>query len=78
MVVPPGVDNEDSRRLSRERDELPRERTILTNRINGLLASQGIRGYQPMKKDRRRALEQSRTGDGRELPAHLTLSLIHI
>jgi transposase len=76
MVVPPGVENEDSRRLSRERDELLRERTILTNRINGLLASQGIRGYQPMKKDRRRALEQLRTGDGRELPAHLTAGIL--
>jgi transposase len=76
MVVPPGVEDEDRRRLSRERDELLRERTTLTNRINGLLASQGIRDYQPMKRDRRRALEQLRTGDGRELPAHLTAGIL--
>lgn len=76
MVVPPGVEDEDRRRLSRERDELLRERTTLTNRINGLLASQGIRGYQPLKKDRRRALDALRTGDGRELPGYLKAGIL--
>lgn len=75
MVVPPGVAEEDRRRLSRERDELLRERTALTNRIRGLLASQGVRGYQPLKKDRHQALDALRTGDGHELPGHLKAEL---
>jgi transposase len=75
MVVPPGVEDEDRRRLSRERDELLRERTALTNRIRGLLASQGVRGYQPLKQGRHQALEALRTGDGRALPGHLKAEL---
>jgi transposase len=71
MVVAPGVENEDRRRLSRERGELICERTALTNRIRGLLASLGIRGYQPLKADRRAALEALRDPEGRVPPPHL-------
>jgi transposase len=75
MVVPPPAEHEDRRHLSRERERLLRERISLTNRIGGLLASQGIRGYQPLKKNRWQALAALRTGDGRELPAHLTAEI---
>ena len=54
MVVPPSVAQEDHRRLSRERDELVGERTRLCNRINGLLANQGIAGFKPLQKNARR------------------------
>src|SRR6202044_1493658 len=40
-------------------------------RIKGLLFSQGTGDYQPLGRDRRRALETLRTGDGRELAPHL-------
>ena len=75
MVVPPTAEHEDRRRLSRERERLLRERISLTNRIGGLLAGQGVRGYQPEKKNRWQALAALRTGDGRELPAHLTAEI---
>ena len=71
MVVIPTVEQEDLRRSHRERDRLIRERTAHINRIKGLLFSQGIRGYDPLRRDRRERLETLRTGDSRELPEHL-------
>ena len=50
MAAPASVTQEDYRRLSRERDELVGERTRLSNRINGLLANQGIAGFKPLQK----------------------------
>jgi transposase len=41
------------------------------NRIKGLLFSQGISDYAPLRRDRRSRLKTLRTGDGRELPSHL-------
>jgi transposase len=41
------------------------------NRIKGLLFSQGISDYVPLRRDRRARLDELRTGDGRSLPAHL-------
>jgi transposase len=41
------------------------------NRIKGLLFSQGISDYVPLRRDRRTRLAAMRTGDGRELPAHM-------
>jgi transposase len=78
MVIPPGVAQEDQRRLSRERDELVGERTRLTNRINGLLANQGIAGFKPLQKDAQRALDDLRTGDGRALEPHLRSTIERI
>ena len=75
MVVPPSVAAEDRRRLSRERERLLREQTALTNRVKGLLASQGITGYQPLKKDRRSALDALRNHAGHQLPPHLAAEL---
>jgi transposase len=47
------------------------ERIRHSNRIKGLLFSQGIRGYEPLLRDRREKLESLRTGDGRELAANM-------
>jgi len=71
MVVAPSVEEEDRRRLCRERGTLIAERIEHVNRIKGLLFAQGISGYAPLRRDRRARLEALRTGDGRELPSHL-------
>jgi transposase len=71
MVRPPSVAEEDRRRLTRERATLVSERTRLTNRIRGLLACQGIRGYDPLRRDRRQRLTGLVTGDGRALSPRL-------
>ena len=62
MVVPPSVEQEHRRRLSRERGELVAERIRLCNRIGGLLANQGIVGFQPLRKGALEALGALRTG----------------
>jgi transposase len=71
MVVAPSPEEEDRRRLCRERRTLIGERVTHVNRIKGLLFAQGIFGYGPLRRDRRTRLEALRTGDGRELPSHL-------
>jgi transposase len=53
MVVPPTPEQEDRRRLSRERATLLQEKVRHVNRIKGLLAGQGITDYDPLHKDRR-------------------------
>jgi transposase len=78
MVVPPSVAQEDLRRLSRERGELMGERTRLSNRIGGLLANQGIAGFEPLKKGARQVLQTLSTGDGRELPPQLHTTIERI
>ena len=45
MVRVPTPQDEDRRRIGRERKTLVGERTLHINRIKGLLFSQGIRGY---------------------------------
>ncbi len=71
MVRPPSPEEEDRRRIGRERKHLTAERVAHVNRIKGLLFSQGISGYEPLRKDRRARLEELRTGDGRELPTYM-------
>ena len=53
MVVPPSVEQEDRRRLSRERGDLVAERIRLCNRVGGLLASQRIVGFKPLRNSLR-------------------------
>ena len=76
MVVPPTPEEEDSRRVCRERAILLRERIRHTNRIKGLLAGQGIMGFNPLHKDRRQLLDAARTGDGRPLPHQLKAEIL--
>ncbi|WP_454620882.1 IS110 family transposase [Bradyrhizobium cenepequi] len=71
MVVAPSPEEEDRRRLCRERKTLIAERIEHVNRIKGLLFAQGISGYAPLRRDRRAQLEILQTGDGRRLPPHL-------
>ncbi len=71
MVRPPSPQEEDRRRLCRERKTLVVERVEHVNRIKGLLFAQGISGYEPIRRDRRQRLDDLTTGDGRPIPAHL-------
>jgi transposase len=75
MVKAPSPDEEDRRRLCRERKVLIAERVKHVNRIKGLLFSQGVSGYEPLRRDRRRRLDELRTGDGRPLPMHLKVQI---
>lgn len=68
MVRVPSHDEEDRRRLLRERKALVVERLAHANRIEGLLFAQGVSNYRPMRLDRRTRLDDLRTGDGRPLP----------
>ncbi len=71
MLRVPTPEEEDRRRISRERKALTTERLRHVNRVKGLLFSQGVSGYEPLRRDRRKRLEELKTGDGRPLPAHL-------
>jgi transposase len=71
MVIAPSPEEEDRRRIGRERQTLIAERVRHVNRIKGLLFSQGIFGYAPLRRDRRTRLAAMRTGDDRAMPAHM-------
>ena len=71
MVRAPSPEDEDRRRLTRERGTLLKERIQHTNRVRGLLSGQGVRDYNPLRRDRFERLAALRTGDGRELPPML-------
>ena len=75
MVKAPTPEEEDRRRLCRERKVLIAERVKHVNRIKGLLFSQGVSGYEPLRRDRRRRLDELKTGDGRPLPMHLKVQI---
>src|SRR3954463_10779483 len=68
MVQAPTPQEEDRRRISRERETLTAERVRHVNRIKGLLFAQGIGDYEPLPRNRRERLEALITGDGRPLP----------
>ncbi len=76
MVVPPSPDEEDRRRVARERTILLKERVRHVNRVKGLLASQGVTDFEPIRSDRRKQLEVLVTGDGRALPGRLKAELL--
>jgi transposase len=63
----PSPEQEDARRVTRERERLVRERVGHTNRIKGLLHAQGVRGLEPRDANFVAMLAQARTGDGRSL-----------
>jgi len=71
MLRVPSPEEEDRRRLVRERKALTNERIRHVNRVKGLLFGQGIAGYEPLRRDRRKRLDELVTGDGRPLPAAL-------
>src|SRR6476469_575719 len=56
MVRAPSPEEEDRRRLCRERKTLVAERVSHVNRIKGLLFAQGISDCEPLRGDRRQRL----------------------
>jgi transposase len=76
MVKPPTPEEEDRRRICRERKTLIAERVEHVNRIKGLLFAQGVGDYEPLRRDRRARLEDLQTGDGRALPFHLKAQVV--
>ena len=76
MVQAPSPEEEDRRRLTRERGTLVKERIQHTNRIRGLLTGQGVRDYNPLRRDCLERLEALRTGDGRPLPPMLKAEIL--
>src|SRR5213592_694271 len=76
MARAPTPQEEDRRRVCRERRTLVGERVTHINRIKGLLFAQGVFGYEPLRKGRRERLEDLRTGDGRPLPVRLKAQII--
>jgi len=67
VVHVPSPEQEDVRRRSRERSRLVVERGRHTNRIKGLLMTQGIRDFEPTRRDWEVRLEALRTPDGQPL-----------
>jgi transposase len=74
MVRVPTPEEEDAKRPHREREHLVQERVRIENRLEALLATQGIRG-RPSLRSWERDMAALRTGDGRELPVHLRAEL---
>ena len=77
MVRVPTPDEEDAKRMHRERESLVQERLRIENRIEALLFTQGIR-KRPSLRSWERDLAVLRTGDGREMPSHLRVELDHL
>ncbi|ESX11674.1 transposase [Mesorhizobium sp. LSJC264A00] len=75
MLRVPTPAEEDRRRISGERKALTNERISHVNRIKGLLFSQGVSGYELIRRDRRKQLKELQTGDGRLLPAHRKMQI---
>jgi transposase len=76
MVKAPTPEEEDRRRICRERKVLIAERVCHVNRIKGLLFCQGITDYEPLRRNRRERLEELHTGDGQPLPEHLKAQVV--
>jgi transposase len=70
MVPIPSEADEDARRSVRERTELVAERVSLVNRIGAVLATLGVEGYDPLRRDRRQRLDALRTALDNPLPAN--------
>jgi transposase len=71
VVRAPSPEDEDARRLHRERQRLVRERTGHISRIKALLMAHGIRALRITDKHWCKRLAQMKTGDGRDIPCHL-------
>ena len=67
----PSIEEEDARRVHRERERLIKERIQHVNRIKGLLATQGIYDYEPLGRHGRERFEALTMAMGTPLPWHL-------
>ncbi len=74
MVRVPTPEEEDGKRLHREREYLVQGRTRIENRILALLATQGVRA-RPSLRSWERDIALLKTGDGRDFPPLLATEL---
>jgi transposase len=75
VVRVPSAAAEDARQLHRELEELKEERTAHTNRIKGLLASQGL-SMPAIEQEFAQELAKARLWDGSAVPADLHRRLV--
>lgn len=68
MVPIPSEADEEARRAYREREDLTGERRSIVNKIDGILATLGIKGYKALRRDRREQLTAVRQPDGDRIP----------
>ena len=68
MVPIPGEADEEARRAYREREDLTGEGRSIVNKIDGILATFGIKGYKALRRDRREQLTAARQPDGDRIP----------
>lgn len=78
MVPIPDEVDEDERRRVREREDLVAERGSLVNRIDAVLATVGVRDYNPLRRERRARLEALRTALGDTLPPHARARILRM
>jgi transposase len=78
MVPIPSEADEDARRSIRERTELVSERVSIVNRIGAVLATLGVQGHDPLRRDRRSRLDTSRTPLGNPLPVNARAKVLRM
>src|SRR3954454_8519574 len=71
IVQVPGVEQEDARRASRERERLIKEQTAHTNRVKALLRLQGMAVGYPRRRDWLNWLAKQRDWQGQPVSPHL-------
>ena len=61
--------DEEARRAHREREDLTRgKRRSIVNKIDGILATLGVKGYKALRRDRREQLNWAHQPDGDPIP----------
>ena len=68
MVPIPSEADEEARRAYREREDLTGERRSIVNKVDGILATLGVKGYKALRRDRREQLTAVRQPDGDPIP----------
>jgi transposase len=76
IVRVPSVEQEDTRRTSRERDRLVKEQTAHSNRIKALLRLVGMAVGNPRRSDWLSWLERQRDWQGQPVPPHLLAEVV--
>jgi len=56
MMPIPSEADEEARRAYREREDLTGKRRSIVNKIDGILATLGVKGYKALRRDRREQL----------------------
>jgi transposase len=70
MVAVPTIEQEDTKRPSRERENLVGEKTRIVNRMKAALIRLGVRGFKPELRRAPGKLDGLRTPEGLPIPPH--------